>query len=256
MDYEKIEILGLKISKDGLDPLMDQAAELIKKNARFFVCTVNAFMTVKANEDKELLKIINKAKIVLPDGMSTVWVSKRFKKFNLRRISGFDFFHEFSKISDKKGFSYFFMGGKREDILIRIKNKLQNEFSNIIFKGYFCPSFYSKKMPENENEKIIDIINDCKPDILWIGISSPKQEKWIYSNLSRLNIKMACCVGAVFDFYSGEINRAPIWMQEHYLEWLYRIYSEPKRLFKKYLIYNTKFMMLVLKNKIKGNLKI
>ena len=256
MENEKIEILGLKISKNGLDAVLNQASEMIEKKEKFFICAVNAFTTVKANEDKELLEIINTAKIVIPDGMSTVWVSRRFKDYPLERISGFDFFYEFSKIANEKGYSYFFMGGKSSDILIKIKNRLKNEFNHILLKGYFSPPFYSHEMPEESNKKIINMINACRPDVLWIGISSPKQEEWIFNNIEKLDIKMACCVGAVFDFYSGEINRAPVWMQKNYLEWLYRLYSEPKRLFKKYMIYNTKYMILVFKNLLKGNFKI
>ena len=256
MKNEKIEILSLKISKNSLDAVLNQAVELIEKKEKFYLCTVNAFMAVKANEDQKLLEIINAAKIVIPDGMSTVWVSRRFKHYPLERISGFDFFYEFSKIANEKDYSYFFMGGKSPDILTRIKNRLKNEFNNISLKGYFSPPFYSHKMPEESNKKIINMINSCKPDVLWIGISAPKQEEWIFNNIEKLDIKMACCVGAVFDFYSREVNRAPVWMQKNYLEWLHRMFSEPKRLFKKYMIYNTKFMILVFKNALQGNFKI
>ncbi|MBA7682914.1 N-acetylglucosaminyldiphosphoundecaprenol N-acetyl-beta-D-mannosaminyltransferase [subsurface metagenome] len=98
------------------------------------------------------------------------------------------------------------------------------------------------------DNKIIDMINRCKPDILWVGLSAPKQEKWIYKNIDKLNIKMACGIGAVFNFYSGYVKRAPKWMQKIGLEWFYRIIAEPKRLLKKYLVYNTKFILLVFRD--------
>jgi N-acetylglucosaminyldiphosphoundecaprenol N-acetyl-beta-D-mannosaminyltransferase len=253
MKNDKIEVLKIKISKNGLATVLNQAVSLIEKKEKFYLCAVNAFMTVKANENKKILDIVNTAKIVIPDGMSLVWVSRKFKKYQLDRISGFDFFYEFSKIANEKDYSFFFMGGKNSDVLVKIKNRLKCEFNNILLKGYYSPSLYSHKMPEEENKAIIDMVNACKPDVLWIGISSPKQEEWIFNSIEKLDIKMACCVGAVFDFYSGEINRAPVWMQNHYLEWLYRMYSEPKRLFKKYVIYNTKFMIIVFKNLMKGS---
>jgi N-acetylglucosaminyldiphosphoundecaprenol N-acetyl-beta-D-mannosaminyltransferase len=254
MEENKINILNLHFSKGTLDEILIDAAEAVERKEQFYVCAPNAFVTVKANEDKELLEIINNARIVIPDGMSSVWVSRRFKKYNLERISGYDFFYEFSKIADKKGFSYFFLGGKNLEILIKIKDRLGSEFRNIDVKGYFSPPLYHDKMPEDANKKIIGIINDCRPDVLWVGLSSPKQEKWIFENIKKTDIKMACAVGAVFNFYSGEIKRAPVWMQKKSLEWLYRMLSEPKRLFIKYLVYNTKFIVLVLKDLLKGNI--
>jgi N-acetylglucosaminyldiphosphoundecaprenol N-acetyl-beta-D-mannosaminyltransferase len=254
MEENRINILNLHLSKGKLNEILMDVIDAIEHKEKFYVCAPNAFLSVKANEDKELLEIINSAKVVIPDGMSSVWVSKRFKKYNLERISGYDFFYEFSKIADKKGFSYFFMGGKNFDILIKMKERLKNEFKNINIKGYFSPPLYVDKMPEDINNNIVNFINECKPDVLWVGLSSPKQEKWIFENIKNMDIKMACAVGAVFNFYSGEIRRAPVWMQKNYLEWLYRIFVEPKRLLKKYLIYNTKFIILLLKELLKGNI--
>ena len=111
-------------------------------------------------------------------------------------------------------------------------------------------------MPDEVNKSVIKMINDLNPDVLWVGLSSPKQEKWIYENIKKIDIKMACAVGAVFDFYSGEIKRAPAWMQKIWLEWLFRMVMEPRRLFKKYLIYNNKFMILVFKDFINKKFKI
>ena len=256
MSLEKIEILNLLINKDNLSTLLEQASKLIEEKEKFYVCAPNAFLTVKANEDKQLLKIINEAAIVVPDGMSSIWVAKKFKSLNLERISGYDFFYEFSKIADKKHLSYFFLGGKNQDVLIKIKNKLKVEFENIDVKGFFSPPFYTNEMPDEVNKSVIKMINDLNPDVLWVGLSSPKQEKWIYENIKKIDIKMACAVGAVFDFYSGEINRAPVWMQKIWLEWLFRMVMEPRRLFKKYLIYNNKFMILVFKDFINKKFKI
>lgn len=256
MEENKINILNLHFSKGKLKEILIDVTDAVEHKEKFYVCAANAFVTVKANEDKELLEIINNAKIALPDGMSSVWVSRRFKKYHLERISGYDFFYEFSKIADKKHLSYFFLGGKNQDVLIKIKNKLKIEFENIDVKGFFSPPFYTNEMPDEVNKSVIKMINDLNPDVLWVGLSSPKQEKWIYENIKKIDIKMACAVGAVFDFYSGEIKRAPVWMQKIWLEWLFRMVMEPRRLFKKYLIYNNKFMMLVFKDFINKKFKI
>jgi len=243
----KINILNVDINRGGLEVVLGEATRLLDNNEKFYVCAPNAYLIVKANEDKELLNILNNAKIALPDGMSSVWYSKTFKKYFLERISGYDFFYNFSKIANKRGYSYFFMGGENIIVLENIKKRLQSEFKNIKMKGYFCPPFMDTFTDEID-DNIVRKINKCNPDILWVGISAPKQEKWIYKNINKLNIKMACPIGATFNFYAGIINRAPTWMQKTCLEWLYRTYKEPKRLFKKYLIYNTKFLNLVLKD--------
>jgi len=164
-------------------------------------------------------------------------------------------FLEFSKMADKNAYSYYFLGGESNEILDKIKNRVSKEFKNIRVKGYYCPPFMENFTGE-VNELMINKINECEPDILWVGLSAPKQEKWIYRNIEKLNIKMAAGIGAVFNFYSGSVRRAPYWMQKAGLEWLYRIYAEPKRLFKKYMIYNTKFIILVLKDLLKRGFKL
>lgn len=248
MIEDKIDILKIRISKGNLHELLEHTLNSIKRNNKVYICTANAFVTVKANEDNELLKILNNAEIVLADGMSSVMVSKTLRNFKLEKISGYKFFIEFSKlISDNNDkISYYFLGGDNFEILEKIKSKLLLEFPNIEIKGLFCPPYFNE-MPEEVNEKIIKDINFIKPDVLWVGLSAPKQEKWIYKNLDKINVKMACGIGAVFNFYSGNVKRAPEWMQNICLEWLYRIFAEPKRLFKKYMVYNTKFIFLVFK---------
>ncbi len=252
MNKSKTEILKLKINKGGLNGVLELAKKLVDTNEKFYVCAPNAYVTVKANEDKELLKIINKAKIVIPDGMSSVWYSKTFKNddYLLERIDGSKFFYEFSKIANTRRYAYYFMGSKNKNILKRIKQRINKEFNNIEVKGFYCPPF-RKDFTGDINESMIKKINECKPDILWVGLSAPKQEKWLYRNLARLDIKMAAGIGAVFNFYTGEVKRAPKRMQDNGLEWLYRIYAEPKRLFKKYMVYNTKFIVLVFKDLLK-----
>lgn len=252
MNSFKVNILKLKINRGGLKSIIENTIGLLEKKKKFYICAPNAYLTVKANEDDELLKIINNAEIVIPDGMSTVWYSRTFKDKNrlLERIDGYSFFYELSKISNNKGYSYFFFGGSDEDILRKMKTRLNKDFKKISVKGYYSPPFM-KEFKGEINELIVKKINECRPDILWVGLSAPKQEKWIYENFEKLNIKMAMGIGAVFNFYSGEVQRAPKWMQKIGTEWLYRIYIEPRRLFIKYMVYNTKFIILMIKDLLK-----
>jgi len=244
MKADKINILNIDISISNIDDLLQRSSLLIDNNQKFYICTVNAFLAVRANEDKWLLTILNKADIVVPDGMPIVWYSRFLKKTLPGRISGFEFFYNFSKIANTKKYSYFFLGGENEKILDMIKQKLNREFSNIEVKGILSPPFM-EEFPDEFDNQMVKTINKYRPDVLWVGLSAPKQEKWIYKNIKRLDIKMAFGIGAAFNFYAGSVKRAPVWMQKAGLEWLFRMFAEPGRLFKKYLVNNMKFLMLV-----------
>jgi N-acetylglucosaminyldiphosphoundecaprenol N-acetyl-beta-D-mannosaminyltransferase len=247
MKNEKVNILNINVSAGDAESILNEAVQLVDNNKKFYICTVNAYLAVKANEDRELLKILNNAGIVIPDGMPLVWYSRLSGKPIPERISGYEFFYNFSNIANKNNYSYFFFGGTNDIVLAGIKNRLEKEFENIKVKGLVCPPIMDT-FPDEFDDYVISAINKCKPDILWVGLSAPKQEKWIYKNIDRLNIRMAFGIGAAFNFYANIIKRAPLWMQKAGLEWLYRIFMEPKRLFKKYLINNTRFIILIFKD--------
>ena len=243
----KIKILNIKINREPLTVILNHIKALISDNKKFYVYVPNAYVAVRANSDPELLNIINNAEITIPDGMPLVWYSKTFKDKLPERIDGYRFFFEFSRIANQEGYSYYFLGAENEQILSRIKERLNKEFPQIIVKGFLSPPFM-EKFPEDVNSLIVDKINDTSPDILWVGLSAPKQEKFIYNNFNKLNIRMAAGIGAVFNFYSGSVKRAPLWMQKAGLEWLFRAFTEPKRLFKKYVVYNTRFLIMVFRD--------
>lgn len=250
MKSNKVNVLNINISEGRFGDILCKAGQMVDSGRKFYVCTVNAYQAVKAGEDKMFLKVLNDAAIVIPDGMPLVWYSRLSGKPVSERISGYDFFCGFSKFADKKKYSYFFFGGESDAVLEKIKHRLKKEFSNIKVKGLICPPIMDS-FPDEYDDYVISTINKCRPDVLWVGISAPKQEKWIYKNIGRLNIKMAFGIGAAFNFYANTVRRAPAWMQKTGLEWLYRMYREPKRLFKKYMVNNTKFIILVFKDSFK-----
>ena len=141
--------------------------------------------------------------------------------------------------------------GSSEKVLSLIKEKAKNVYPNIVVETYSPP--YKPEFNEEDNKKIIDAINQANPDLLWIGMTAPKQEKWTYKHWNELNIHChAGTIGAVFDFFAGTVERAPIWWQEHSLEWLYRLIKEPKRMWKRYIIGNTLFLWNITKEKFKS----
>jgi N-acetylglucosaminyldiphosphoundecaprenol N-acetyl-beta-D-mannosaminyltransferase len=250
MKNEKVNILNINVSTGDAGSILNEAVQLIEKNQKFYICTINAFLAVKSNEDRQLLNILNNAEIVIPDGMPLVWYSRLSGNPIPERISGYEFFYNFSKIANKKNYSYFFFGGTSDAVLAGVKNRLEKEFKNIEVRGVLCPPFMDT-FPDEFDDYVVGIINNFKPDVLWVGLSAPKQERWIYKNIDRLDIKMAFGIGAAFNFYANIIKRAPSWMQKAGLEWLYRMFAEPKRLFKKYMVNNTKFIHLVIKDYFK-----
>lgn len=139
--------------------------------------------------------------------------------------------------------------GSSEKVLALIKEKAKSVYPNIEVNTYSPP--YKPEFSEEDNKKIIDAINQANPDLLWIGMTAPKQEKWTYSHWNELNIHCHVgTIGAVFDFFAGTVERAPIWWQEHGLEWLYRLIKEPKRMWRRYIIGNTKFLINILHEKL------
>jgi len=244
---EKINILKLDINRNELDEIVEGSISLVRKGVKHYICVPNAYLTVIANSDNEVLNIINKADFVIPDGMPLVWYSKTFKKSIPSRISGSDFFYQYNRKMDNFGMSCFFLGGKDEKVVQGMVRKIKKDFNHIKIAGYFVPPFM-EEFKGSIKKEILSIINKKKPDVVWVGLSAPKQERWIYDNIRRLDARMICGVGAVFNFYSGNVKRAPMWMQKIGFEWLFRILVEPRRLFKKYIVYNTKFIILVFKD--------
>jgi N-acetylglucosaminyldiphosphoundecaprenol N-acetyl-beta-D-mannosaminyltransferase len=138
--------------------------------------------------------------------------------------------------------------GSSEKVLALIKEKAKSVYPNIKIETYSPP--YKPEFSEDDNKEIVNAINRANPDLLWIGMTAPKQEKWLYSHWEELNINChAGTIGAVFDFFAGTMERAPIWWQQHSLEWLYRLLKEPKRMWKRYLIGNTLFTYNIIKEK-------
>ena len=244
---KKIDILNLKISSESLDEIVEKSVALIKQKTRHYICVPNAYLTVVANENRQVLDIINNAEFTVPDGMPLVWYSKMFKNKLKKRIPGFDLFIAYCRKLEEERMSCFFMGGESREVVMDMIKNLKKKYANIDIKGFYIPPFV-EKIEGNLKDEINREINNKKPDVVWVGLSAPKQEIWIYDNLENLETMMACGVGAVFNFYAGKVKRAPGWIQKIGMEWFFRLLAEPKRLLKKYLVYNTKFAWLVIRD--------
>ncbi len=219
---------------------------------KLLINTINAHSYNTALKDSFFAEALTKGDILIPDGASIVMACKwlKAKSQPKERISGWDLFEFEMKELNQKGGKCFFMGSS-DKVLSLIKEKAKFIYPNIIIETYSPP--YKAIFSKEDNQEIINAINKANPDLLWIGMTAPKQEKWVYSNWKELNIHCHVgTIGAVFDFFAGTVKRAPIWWQEHGLEWLYRLIKEPKRMWKRYIIGNTLFLWNITKEKFKS----
>lgn len=216
---------------------------------KLLINTINAHSYNTALKDKIFAEALIKGNALIPDGISIVKACKwlKAKSQPQERIAGWDLFEFEMNRLNQKGGKCFFMGSS-EKVLNLIKIRASVDYPNIQIETYSPP--YKSEFSEEDNKKIIDAINQANPDLLWIGMTAPKQEKWTYTHWNELNIHCHVgTIGAVFDFFAGTVERAPLWWQEHGLEWLYRLIKEPKRMWRRYIIGNTLFLWNILKEK-------
>lgn len=235
---EKIDILGSKINSTNMKEVLESVDVLIKSNKSHYVCVSNVHTVVTGIKDSKLQMITNKAIMAIPDGMPLTWIGKKRGHMKMSKCSGPDVMTELFRLSDEKGYTHYFYGGS-EETLNKLKYNLQNKYPNLKIAGMYSPPF--RKLNEQEDNEIINRINQVKPEVLWIGLGAPKQEYWMYEHKDRIGASLMFGVGAAFNFHAGTVRRAPIWMQQHGLEWFYRLIKEPKRLWKRYFITNVKF---------------
>ena len=241
MNMLALKKINIILGKSYLKDLSDK---------KLLINTINAHSYNTALKDPLFAEALAKGDVLIPDGASIVMACKwlKAKSQPKERIAGWDLFvYEMEKLNARGG-NCFFMGSS-EKVLSLIKEKAKKVYPNITVETYSPP--YKPEFTDEDNKAIIDAINAAKPDLLWIGMTAPKQEKWAYTHWNELDINCHCgTIGAVFDFFAGTVERAPLWWQEHSLEWLYRLLKEPKRMWRRYIIGNTLFLWNITKEKL------
>lgn len=234
----KLKELKIVESKKELEALPE---------GKLLINTINAHSYNTALKDDFFAEALMKGDALIPDGASIVMACRKLKAQSQpkERIAGWDLFTMEMERLNRKGGTCFFMGSS-EKVLKLIREKGKTVYPNIRIETYSPP--YKPEFSEAENREIIEAINRANPDLLWIGMTAPKQEKWAYRHWNELHIHCHCgTIGAVFDFFAGTMERAPMWWQEHSLEWLYRLIKEPKRMWRRYIIGNTLFIRNVMR---------
>lgn len=231
-------IMGVNIAAINMEWLMKYVDKNINQLYGDYICVSNVHTTVTSYEEADYCAIQNGGLMAIPDGgpLSTIGRKRGYK--DMERTTGPSLMGEIFKISAEKGYRHFFYGSKEETLELLEKN-LNKNYPGIQISGMYSPPF--RDLTDEEDAMVIKMINDSKPDFVWIGLGAPKQERWMATHQGKIDGLMLG-VGAGFDYYAGNIERAPKWMQKNNLEWVYRLMQDPKRLFKRYFYTNTKFI--------------
>jgi len=248
MDIKKFDVLGVKIAILNLKKACLLIEDVIQKNQKVYICVAPVATVVDCQGNKEYKEVINQAYFITPDGMPLVWIGKS-KGFNdIERTYGPDLMLAVCDFGLQKGYRHYFFGGSPETN-DRLEISLKGRFPEMNIVGRYSPPF--RELTEAEDEQIIDSINRVRPDILWVGLGSPKQDFWMSKYRRRLNVSVLVGVGAAFDFISGVKRQAPRWMRQTGMEWFFRLCCEPRRLARRYFIGNSKFIYFLMRDLIR-----
>ena len=237
----KKELLNYNVYKGTLSQIDLEKNKIIN--------TINPNSYCIATKDLEFKNALLESDIILPDGIGIVFSELFLNKNKIKKIAGYDLFlFLMQQLEKDKGIVFFL--GTSNDTLNKIETKCKSDFPNVTFGGYSPP--YKAEFTIQDSKAMCDAVNAIKPDVLFVGMTAPKQEKWVNQYKNQLKVKNICCIGAVFDFYAGNINRSsPFWIKLG-LEWFPRFLKEPKRLFKRNFVSTPKFILEVLSFKLFG----
>ncbi len=238
-------LLGVNVSRVNLTSAIEQICRWVREGARTFVCVAPVATLVDARRDAHYRQTINQAGMVTPDGMPVVWLARMNGCAEVQRTYGPDLM---KALCQKPGLRHFFLGGTPES-LKALEQSLKKKVNGINIVGMVSTPF--RPQAQMEEKAVIDVINQAKPDILWVGLGSPKQDFWMALHRPVLNVPVMVGVGAAFDFLAGIKPQAPRFMQNTGFEWLFRLCCEPQRLWKRYLVGNCLFLFYLIKDSFK-----
>lgn len=232
------EIMGVRIAVTDMETTVRRIEEHLDDWRGEYICVANVHTTVTAHDDPSYRAVQNGAVMALPDGGPLSQYSRRKGFAQAARVTGPDLMKEMLRESAQKHYRHYFYGSTQETLDI-LREKITRNYPGAVIAGMASPPF--RPLTEQEDAAAVAAINEARPDFVWVGLGAPKQERWMAAHQGRVHALMLG-VGAAFDYEAGNIRRAPRWMQRCNLEWLYRLLQDPKRLFKRYFVTNTKFL--------------
>jgi N-acetylglucosaminyldiphosphoundecaprenol N-acetyl-beta-D-mannosaminyltransferase len=239
----RVNILGVGVSAVNIPAVLKTIEGWVEQREPHYVCVSPVHSIMESHRDEHLRRIHNAAGLVTPDGMPLVWLSRIMGFREVEQVCGSDLLLAVCQHFTPQGYRHFFYGGT-PDVLKQLLEQLLSRFPTLQIAGTYAPPFRS--LTSAEAAAVVERINQVKPDIVWVGLGAPKQERWMADHVGRLHTSVLIGVGAAFDFHAGTKKRAPRWMQRCGLEWLFRLLMEPRRLWQRYLINNPWFLWLLL----------
>lgn len=239
LERKLVRVLSLSLDAITWEAAIARIAYWSARRESRYVCICNAHSCVTAGQDGEFAKVIEGADMATPDGAPTAWMLRKLGYTEQQRINGPDLMWKYCAHSVSTGEAMFLYGAS-PDTLQLLQVRLREEFPGINIAGAYSPPF--RALDEAESEQVVAMINNSGASIVWVSLGCPKQEKWMALQRDRVRAVMIG-VGAGFDYHAQTIRRAPLWMQHNGLEWLYRLGSEPRRLWRRYLVTNTLFIL-------------
>lgn len=242
-DIARVDVLGVGISAVNLGMVLDEIGRWIAADETHYVCVTGVHGVMESQRDPALLRIHNESGLTVPDGMPMVWASHHAGASHVDRVCGPELMPALLERAQADGWTSFFFGGK-EGVPELLRDRLQQQFPAMKVVGTYSPPF--RPLTPEEDDAVCEMINNAHADLLWVGLSTPKQEFWMAAHQHRLRTHAILGVGAAFDMHAGLIKRAPAWLQRTGFEWAYRLLTEPRRLWRRYLRNNPAFVAKVL----------
>jgi N-acetylglucosaminyldiphosphoundecaprenol N-acetyl-beta-D-mannosaminyltransferase len=239
---KRVNVLGVGISVLNLRTALDAIAEAVCARRKGYICVTGVHGVMEAQGDENFRQILNSAFLCTPDGMPMVWLGKIHGHREMHRVYGPDLMLDVCAWSETNSCRHFFYGGA-EGVAQLLAEKLKMKFPKLEIAGTFTPPF--RALNVDEEKKLSEQLRAVRTDILWVGLSTPRQEKFMAEFLPKLDVTLMIGVGAAFDFHAGRVRQAPRWMQRSGLEWFYRLCQEPCRLAKRYLKNNPLFALKI-----------
>jgi N-acetylglucosaminyldiphosphoundecaprenol N-acetyl-beta-D-mannosaminyltransferase len=241
----RVDVLGVGVSAIDLPMAVAEVGRWIREGEKHYVCVTGVHGVMESRRDASLRRIHNESGLTTPDGMPMVWAGRWAGARWMRRVYGPDLMLALCEVAEREGWSSFFYGGKT-GVPERLVERLRERFPRLEIVGTYSPPF--RPLSQEEDEGVVDLVNSAKPDLVWVGLSTPKQERWMDAHVGRLHAPVLLGVGAAFDIHAGTLPQAPRWMQANGLEWFYRLVREPRRLWRRYLSIVPRFMLQIVRH--------
>ena len=240
ISQESFRVLGVRVHAVQISDVIAQMEEWIaQREPGHYIAVTGMHGVTEALHDAEFKSILNSASLVVPDGYPLVVLGRRRGYALRRRVYGPELMATFCERTATKGYRHFFYGGAPA-VAEELAQRFAVRFPGLQVAGTFCPPF--RALTHEEEQDVLTRIRDAHPDVLWVGLSTPKQERWMFRFRTLVDVPVMVGVGAAFDFHTGRVRRAPAWMGEHGMEWLFRLAVEPRRLWRRYLLNGSEFV--------------